>query len=109
MGGNVRPLGDVFAEATPETGPDRVLVVAYWMQEVCGAEGFQTLDVTRNLAQLGHPVANTAATLNLLQKGTPRLVQQTKKAGASRQARKLYRLTEAGKSRVRALIEREAG
>ena len=98
-------LADLFAAAEPGSGPDKVLVVAFWLQELQSAEAFQSLEVTTQLKELGHPVANTTATLNSLQKGSPRLVQQTKKAGSTKQARKSYRLTAAGSARVRSMLE----
>jgi hypothetical protein len=98
-------LTDLVSTAAPSTDEDRALVVAYWSQE---SQEEKQPDVSgqqanSELKNLGHGVKDITKVFNNLMATSPQQVIQTKKSGSSRQGRKRYKVTAAGKSRVRAL------
>jgi len=97
-------LGDLFARATPSNGPERALVVAYWLQVVRGQDDLEGQMVNAELKNLGHGLPNTTATMSLLMNQQPALVIQTRKIGSTQQGRKRYRLTTVGVSKVRQML-----
>ena len=102
-------LGDFFDAADPQTEADRVLVVAYWIQVVEGAEAFESFPVNKQLKNLGHAVSNITRALDSLIDQTPRLILQTSKSGSAKQARKKYKVTREGTKRVQTMIEQRNG
>jgi hypothetical protein len=107
--GSVNAIGfrDVAAlidRANPDGTQDRVLTVAYWFQDLQGGEDFDSKSVNDVLKDLGHPAANITKELTRLMEKSPQLVRQIEKSGRSRQARKRYRLTDAGRRRVQEMI-----
>lgn len=99
-----KSLGDLFAAAAPESGPERALVVGYWVQEIERSDDLEGARLNSELTHLGYRLANITTTMTLLMNQKPALVVQTKKTGTARQARKRYRLTQAGIKRVQELI-----
>lgn len=98
---------DLFDRASPETETDRALVGAYWFQVVQDLGTFTGRMVNDLLKDAGHGVSNITRALDSLQRQKPALVRQVSKSGKSRQARKTYKLTEAGIRRVQSLIAHE--
>jgi hypothetical protein len=103
---NTPDLATLSAEAAPETGPEKALVVGYFLQFVQGLQELDAQAINTELKNLGHPLSNVTATLSLLIKQSPSLMIQTRKLGRGQQARKKYKLTSAGQSRVRDLLQR---
>jgi len=97
-------LGDLFAAANPQTEPDRALVTGYWYQFVEGQPDFGGFTLNKALRDLGYPVGNITNALSALGNRNPKLAIQLKKAGTSKQARKTYKLTAAGKIAVEGMI-----
>jgi hypothetical protein len=93
-------VGDFYARAGASTEPERALVVAYWLQEIKGDDHFEAQSVNKELKHLGHGVSNITRALDDLKGRKPQLVIQTQKSGKSKQARKLYKVTAAGKQQV---------
>jgi len=93
-------VADLFASAAPKTDKEKALVVAYWFQVVNGAGNFESLEINRELKQLGYGLSNVTATFTDLIEAKPSLVMQVQKSGKSQQARKRYRLTNEGIKRV---------
>ena len=89
-------LAELHDAAKPSTDKDRTLVAAYWLQVCEGADAFVSFDVNRALKDLGHGVSNITKALDLLKRQKPALVLQLRKSGKSRQARKTYKVTNAG-------------
>jgi hypothetical protein len=114
-GGDERPeaeyadLATFFAAASPATGPERALVVAYWIQTVQGNSEFDTFAVSSELKNMGHPLANVTVTIASLMTQRPQLIIQTRKVGKAQQARKRYRLTGEGIRRVRQMLTQTNG
>ena len=98
---------DLFDAATPKTEADRALVGGYWLQVVSGNADFQSQDVNTALKDLGHGVSNITAAFDSLQERKPALVRQVAKSGRTRQARKKYKLTQAGITAVGKMLSGE--
>lgn len=102
-------LGTFFAEAAPDSGPEKALVVGYYQQVIQGTAELDAQALNTELKHLGHKLANITATLSLLSNQSPSLLIQTKKFGKGQQARKRYKLTNAGIVRVREMLARAKG
>lgn len=102
-------MAELFAVAAPNSGPEKALVVAYFMQEVQGQEHLEAQTLNSELKHLGYKLPNVTATLSLLMSQQPAAVVQIRKTGKSRQARKLYRLTSEGVRRVRSMLAHSSG
>lgn len=105
-GGGEQPQdpGEFYAQATPESEPERALVIAYWVQEVRGDGEFDAQSVNTQLKHLGHGVSNITRALDELKARRPQLVIQVQKSGKSKQARKRYKVTSAGKTEVKRML-----
>jgi hypothetical protein len=79
-------------------------VVGYWFQVHQGMKDFDSQRVNAELKNMGHGVGNITDAFTTLIDGKPQYVIQTRKSGTSRQARKLYRVTNEGSNRVRDLL-----
>jgi hypothetical protein len=93
----------------PATDSLRALVAGYWLQIVQGAQSFDAQSANNELKNLGHPSANITMALGALIKQKPSFVLQLRKSGSTKQARKLYKLTEAGIRAVRNMISGGGG
>jgi len=97
-------FADLFDAANPSTDRDKVLVAAYWLQEIEGTKEWASQPANDALKNLGHPLSNVTRALGDVQKTKPSLVMQTQKSGKSKQARKLYKLTGEGIKVVKRLL-----
>jgi len=93
-----------FHSVSPRTDAEKVLAVAYWLQQTEGLKDIDSFRVNSELRQLGFGVGNVTRAFDNLMSTKPQLVMQTRKSGTSRQARKKFRVTNEG---IRA-IERMA-
>ena len=93
-----------YHAASPENDNDRALVAGYWFQVLEGQQDIGAQQCNDSLKNMGHGVANITKAFTRLQDQKPALVMQVRKTGSSSQARKLYRLTDAGKRRVQELL-----
>jgi hypothetical protein len=100
-------IADLMDAANPDTVVEHVLVASYWFQVVNGDETFTGQAVNGELKDLGHPASNITDSFNSLIKRKPPAVRQVQKSGTSKQARKLYRLTEVGIRTVERMIRGE--
>lgn len=102
------PTWDHFAELYHASGasthPEGMLVAAYWVQVLMGQESFGSLELNKLLKDLGHGVTGTAKVMTTLITKKPALILQLKKSGKSQQARKTYKLTDAGKKAVEQMV-----
>lgn len=97
-------LPTFFQKCNPSTYGEKILVAAYYHQEVQGLKEWDSRAVNRDLKQLGHKVPRIVEYIERLAEKSPALVIQTKKEGTTKQARKKYRVTDEGMSEVRALL-----
>ena len=95
---------DLYNAASPTTEKDKALVAGYWFQYNQGQEDFAAQAINSALKDLGQRVANITVAFNNLKAQKPALVVQVKKSGSTKQARKKYKLTAAGKKAVEELI-----
>lgn len=102
--GDFEEFADLHTAVGPKTDVERALVAGYWVQVVGGEASFASQTLNTALKDLGHGVTNITAALRGLQSQKPALVNQLKKAGTSRQARKTYKLTKAGITRVEQML-----
>ena len=95
-GGSFEDFAELYHAVDPSTDPERVLVAAYWTQEVDDNASFGSTALNKMLKELGHGVGaiNKAMTSNINMK--PALILQVKRGGTSKQSRKTYKLTGAG-------------
>src|SRR5439155_17491812 len=77
-------LEELYSRAAPKTEPERALLVAYWMQEVCGDNGFEAQTVNSQLKHMGEKVSNITRALDELKKRKPQLVIQIQKSGKAK-------------------------
>ena len=88
----------------PETDPMRALVAGYWLQVCKGAASFDAQSANTDLKHLGHASSNITSAFGALISQKPALVLQLRKSGNTKQARKLYKVTEAGIRKVKQMI-----
>lgn len=95
---------DLYHAAQPETHAEKALVGGYWLQKHEDEESFSSQAVNQHLKGMGYPVGNITRAFDWLMAQKPQLVQQMKKTGSTKQARKLFKLTHAGLKRVEEMI-----
>jgi hypothetical protein len=96
-------FAELFDAASPNTEKEKALVAAYWMQICESSPSFPAQSLNDLLKDLGHRIGNITEALTALKNERPALVLQLKKSGSSRQARKIYKLTQEGAKRVAAM------
>lgn len=97
-------LADLYAATAPEPEIDKALVAGYWFQFCEGKPEFGSQEINTALKNLGHPIKNITSAFDNLKARKPSYVMQLKKSGTSKQARKTYKLTVAGKQAVELMI-----
>jgi hypothetical protein len=94
-----------FAELLERTEPannaDRVLVAAFWLQDLEGRETLDGRSINKLLKEHGVDVSNVTNAFTSLIDRRPRLAMQAGKKG---KFEKLYRLTTEGRKQVTALL-----
>lgn len=101
-------FGDFFHKAGATVDRERALVAGYWLRSQ-GQQQFAGADVNVLLKNLGYRVSNITDALSSSMNQRPALVIQMKKSGSSKQARKLYKITDAGARRVEEMIAEQKG
>lgn len=96
---------DLYHAAQPQTDAAKALVGGYWLQLNEGRDSFDSFSVNQSLKDMGYPVGNITRAFDALKNQKPQLVQQMKKSGSTRQARKLFKVTQAGIKRVEEMIQ----
>jgi hypothetical protein len=97
-------LAEFFAAARPKSDLDKALVVGYWFQYRVGNTELEAQAINTELKHLGHQVGNITRAFDNLMAKDPQLIVQTRKSGSSKQARKKYKLTTAGKKEVERML-----
>lgn len=88
-------FADLYHAVAPATDKERAVAAAYWLK-LGGVPQFQSAEINLMLKNLGHGVGNITDALGAAIKEKPSLIIQIKKSGNSRQARKIYKVTDAG-------------
>jgi hypothetical protein len=102
-------LAELYASCQPRTDADKTLVVSFWLQETGGVSGVDAQSVNTQLKHLGHGVGNITRAFDRLMQNRPQLMIQTKKAGSTKQARKIYRVTLEGRNMIEQLRQGGGG
>lgn len=97
-------FAELYAAANPKSNPERVLVVGYWLQVCRAGDSFTAASANKELKHLGHQITNITAAIDQMKKNKPMLILQLKKSGNSQQARKLYKVSHEGVSRVEKML-----
>lgn len=101
-------FSDFYDAANPSTDKERALVAAYWLQfGPAPAADFAAQPANALLKDVGHAVDNSTLQFHRLRSMRPSLVVQVKKSGKSRQSRKTYKATFAGKRYVERMLRGE--
>ena len=88
----------------PSTDSMRALVAGYWLQVCQGGPSFDAQSANTDLKHLGHASSNITVSLSKLISQKPALALQLRKSGNTKQARKLYKITEAGIRKVKEMM-----
>jgi len=102
--GDYASFPDLYHGANPETESDKALVAGYWIQVCQQKDGFESFAANSVLKDMGYTVSNITRAFDALMAQDPKYVMQIKKTGTSRQARKVYKLTQAGLKRVAEML-----
>lgn len=103
--GQFNTLADLYDRTAPVTGLESTLVAAYWVQQNNGQDTFVSQEVNKELKHLGRGVKNITSALRNMMNSDPALIMQVRKSGRSQQARKTYKITDAGMKRVKEMID----
>ena len=101
---NYSTFAELYAAASPKSNGEKSLVAGYWLQKCQGAESFTGAAVQKELTHLGHKLPNVTDAINQMKSRQPMLILQLKKSGASKQARKLYKVTHEGERHVKEMV-----
>lgn len=101
-------LAEAFSAASPGTNGQKALVVGYWLQAREGMTELDSQRINKELKHLGYGVANITTAMDELKAGKPAYAIQLKKSGSTRQARKKYKITDAGVKAVGAVLRGES-
>jgi hypothetical protein len=100
-------FAELFHAAGPRSEKEKALVAAYWVQHSSGADRFVAQQLNTELKHIGYGVGNITDALNQLISDRPNFVIQLTKSGSSKQARKTYKITDAGLRRVSEMLTGE--
>ena len=89
-------LAEFVAACGADTDSGRVLATATFVTQRNAADSFTAAEIQSELKHLGYGVGNITRVIDGLSGQRPQLVVQLKKQGNTRQARKVYKVTEAG-------------
>jgi len=101
-------LAEFYDKAAPSTDAEKALVVAYWSQYKQGQADIESQAINTQLKHLGHGVTNITRAFDNLKSQKPALIVQTRKEGASKQARKKFKVTAEGKKSVEQMLAKES-
>lgn len=98
-------VADAFAAAGPQKGSDKALVVAAYLQASQQSQELTGAQVNKALRDLGHGVKDITTAMQANIDCRPSLMLQLRKSGKSRQAKKTYKVSDAGMSRVDEMLK----
>jgi hypothetical protein len=94
--GAAAPFSTLIEKWTPDTQADWALLGAYYFQRIVGEQNVTGFQVNRELKQHGYGATNITDSFTANMQAEPARMHQTRKAGKSKQAKKLYLVTTAG-------------
>jgi hypothetical protein len=100
-------FAELFDSANPLSRSDKALVAGYWIQVIQGNDDVAGAAINLELKHLGHRLSNITGAIDSLRNCKPALVVQLRKSGNTKQARKKYKVTDAGIKAVQAMLRRK--
>ena len=97
-------FAELFHAANPKTEKEKALLAAYWIQQATGNPQFGSQQLNTELKNIGYRVGNITDALSQLISERPNLIIQVAKSGSTKQARKTYKITDAGFRRVNEML-----
>ena len=97
-------IAELFDAAQPKSNSEKALIAGYWIQVCQSADNFTGRMANTELKHLGYGLRNITDAIGILNKRKPALILQIKKTGKSKQARKIYKVTDAGIKTVGKMI-----
>jgi hypothetical protein len=97
-------VAELLAAARPRTDSQRALLAATYLQFKDGQERLTGQLINTVLKDLGHQSKNITDAITALMRRKPALMVQIAKTGSSRQARKVYKVTHAGREQVARML-----
>lgn len=91
-----KTLEQVFAQATPKTDSEKVLLAAAFLQTKQRWKEFGAFVVQKELKRIGKKSANITTSIKMLSTKKPALIVELQKTGDSKQSRKTYKVTPEG-------------
>jgi hypothetical protein len=89
-------FAELFDAARPSSEKEKAILAAYWRTKVDGAAQFVSQELNKLLTDLGYKIQNITDALSAAMQEKPALILQLRKSGSTRQARKTYKISEAG-------------
>jgi hypothetical protein len=99
---------DLFAEANVKKVSDKILLMAAYLQERLNFKEISSYDINFRLKRIGHGVQNISSSINGILKRKQReapLMMELKKEGASKQARRKFKVTDEGLKKARTFLK----
>lgn len=95
---------DLYDKAKPNSRLESALTAGYWLQVINNNDNWNSFHTNKLLKDLGYGINGISKVFAHAQKQSPVLVRQTSKSGKTQQAKKTYKLTQAGISVVEKMI-----
>lgn len=89
-----------FDKVAPKTAIQKIVTSAYWLETRDGKDFWKSFEINKLLKSIDIKVTSVSGTLGLEGKKDEPLVETLQKSGDSMQARKTFKLTEAGRDFV---------
>lgn len=87
---------DLFSEARIKKSTGKILLMAAYLQERHDFKEITTYDINFRLKRIKHGVTNISSLINGILKRKPLLMDEIKKEGQTKHARRKFRVTEEG-------------
>jgi hypothetical protein len=97
---NYGSLAELYHAADPKSEAEKGLVAGTWFQAAEGVNGLDSQTINSALKDLGYGIGNITRAFDVLITQRPALMIQLRKAGTTKQARKQFKVTDAGIKKV---------
>jgi hypothetical protein len=99
-----KSIENLFLAADTDKVSSRILLAAAFLQEKHGYNEMSSYDINSRLKKLGYGVSNITTAINGLLKKKPPLMNQVRKEGSSKQAKRKFVVTEKGLEVAKTLL-----
>ncbi|MCF8363758.1 MAG: hypothetical protein K9G70_14160 [Prolixibacteraceae bacterium] len=101
-------VADFFAKINPSSGSKKALTIATYLQVTKNLPDITGYEINKELKHLGHASKNITVDIKNLIQTKPQLMIQTRKDGTSQQAKKKYKVTDAGLKHIKEILSNES-